>query len=210
MTLSMNEVEATAKKAARGAGYPWGLAEEAAKAARWLCARGLDGCTALAGLLEQTDAVDVSRLSPVAEGDEWRAPGGTLCPLATGAAISDRAHELGAGELRVGPIAQPILLVPFAALLAVQIKGTVTVVASDGEAVTDRDQLDLRSDFPALAPMATIAIGGEIRDATRRYRRADPDPGTWDRLTRLAHRTYAPATEESRLKGAGAGLADND
>ena len=32
MSLSLNEVESTAKKAARGAGYPWGLAEEAAKA----------------------------------------------------------------------------------------------------------------------------------------------------------------------------------
>ncbi|NND22495.1 MAG: DUF3726 domain-containing protein, partial [Silicimonas sp.] len=42
MSYSLNEVEATAKKAARGAGYPWGLAEEAAKATRWLCAHDID------------------------------------------------------------------------------------------------------------------------------------------------------------------------
>ena len=29
-------------------------------------------------------------------------------------------------------------------------------------------------------------------------------------LGRFAHRTYAPATQESRLAGAGAGLTDND
>jgi len=29
-------------------------------------------------------------------------------------------------------------------------------------------------------------------------------------LTRFAHNTYAPATEASRLAGAGAGLSDND
>ena len=29
-------------------------------------------------------------------------------------------------------------------------------------------------------------------------------------LNTFAHRTYAPATEESRLLGAGAGLSDND
>ncbi|MFV1875593.1 hypothetical protein [Nioella sp.] len=29
-------------------------------------------------------------------------------------------------------------------------------------------------------------------------------------LNAFAHRTYAPATEESRLAGAGAGLTDND
>ena len=43
MSLSLNEVESLAKKAARGTGYPWGLAEEAAKASRWLAARGVDG-----------------------------------------------------------------------------------------------------------------------------------------------------------------------
>ena len=47
MNLSLNEVEATAKKATRGAGYPWGLAEEAGKAVRWLCGAG---CGWLRGL----------------------------------------------------------------------------------------------------------------------------------------------------------------
>jgi hypothetical protein len=32
----------------------------------------------------------------------------------------------------------------------------------------------------------------------------------FDRLDSLAHKTYAPASEESRLAGAGAGLSDND
>ncbi|MEO0980892.1 MAG: DUF3726 domain-containing protein, partial [Pseudomonadota bacterium] len=40
--------------------------------------------------------------------------------------------------------------------------------------------------------------------------RATPDPDSWTRLGVLAHRTYAPATDESRLRGAGAGLSDND
>ena len=34
--------------------------------------------------------------------------------------------------------------------------------------------------------------------------------GCVETLGRLAHRTYAPATPESRLAGAGAGLTDND
>ena len=34
MTHSLNEIEATAKRAARGAGLSWGIAEEAAKDAR--------------------------------------------------------------------------------------------------------------------------------------------------------------------------------
>lgn len=33
---------------------------------------------------------------------------------------------------------------------------------------------------------------------------------TWNALTELASKTYVPATEASRLAGAGAGLTDND
>lgn len=40
MSFALNEIEATAKRATRGAGYDWGLAEDASKAVRWLCARG--------------------------------------------------------------------------------------------------------------------------------------------------------------------------
>ena len=51
MSYSLNEMEATAKRAARGAGYSWGLAEEASKATRWLCTQGLDGAAELAHVL---------------------------------------------------------------------------------------------------------------------------------------------------------------
>ncbi|MEL7259121.1 MAG: DUF3726 domain-containing protein, partial [Pseudomonadota bacterium] len=46
MSWSLNEVESLARKAARGAGYSWGLAEEAGKATRWTCAAGWPGGTA--------------------------------------------------------------------------------------------------------------------------------------------------------------------
>ncbi len=51
MSWSLNEIEGLARKAARGSGLSWGLAEEAGKATRWLCAAGLPGADALAGLL---------------------------------------------------------------------------------------------------------------------------------------------------------------
>ena len=42
MSYSLNEFEALALKAARGAGLPWGLAEEAGKAVRILSSFGFD------------------------------------------------------------------------------------------------------------------------------------------------------------------------
>ena len=196
MTFSLNEVEAIAKKAARGAGYPWGLAEEAGRATRWLAAHGLDGCAALAGLLE---AVDGAPPTPQ-PGPIWEAASGRLCPVATGAALSDHAHALGA-ETRLGAITQPLLLLPFAAFLA-RDKGTISVAWEGGGAVTD-GQVSTHGTTPAWSLWATLRLGGTLEAPRAPGSRADPAPEAWASLAAFAHRTYAPATEESRQKGAG-------
>ncbi|AAV96423.1 DUF3726 domain-containing protein [Ruegeria pomeroyi] len=210
MSFSLNEIEATAKRATRGAGYPWGLAEEAAKATRWLAAHDLDACAELAGLLTRIDGVPLADLAPEPKGTTWVASGGTMCPLAAGAALSDRAAQLRDTGIRLEQLARPALLMPFAALIAQQIGRPVTLRWEGGSAVTDGVALDLSGTAPDLAAWVEVSPGGQIDAATPIRSRARPAPEAWVTLNRLAHRTYAPATEESRLKGAGAGLSDND
>ncbi|MHC4974961.1 MAG: DUF3726 domain-containing protein [Planctomycetota bacterium] len=93
MTFSLNEVEAMGKRAARGAGLDWGIAEEAGKAARWLTAHGLPGPELLAQLLTRNEGKSYDELAPVSTDDVWQAESGCLCPLIAGAALSDRAAE---------------------------------------------------------------------------------------------------------------------
>ena len=95
MSYSLNEVEATAKRATRGAGYAWGVSEDAAKATRWLCAHDLDGVAHLARLL---DAPEPNAPNSV-DGD-WTGEG-ALCPLRTGCLLSDSAHLLNDGSIRI-------------------------------------------------------------------------------------------------------------
>lgn len=211
MTLSLNEVEATAKKAARGAGYPWGLAEEAGRAVRCLCAHDLDGCAALARLLAQTDGADLSGWTPQTGDGDWTAASGTLCPLITGAALSDRAGLLSQGGIGLDWTAEPLLLVPFALLCARRLGVVVAVAWGTSKATTDGTGIAIAGLLagPACDRVGIWAGGGHQRAMRRRYR-ADPSPEVHAALDRLAHRTYAPATEASRLRGAGAGLSDND
>ena len=42
MNLSLNEAQALAKKAAKGAGINWGAAHETGRAVRWLLEQGID------------------------------------------------------------------------------------------------------------------------------------------------------------------------
>jgi hypothetical protein len=61
----------------------------------------------------------------------------------------------------------------------------------------------------SLRVVGDVAAGAAADLATR-YDPAACGDGGWDALAVLTHRTYVPASEHSRAKGAGAGLIDND
>lgn len=210
MTLSLNETEALARKAARGAGYPWGLAEEAGRAVRWLCIRGLDGGAALADLLDQRESQPMAEATPALSGDTWAAVGGPLCPLVTGAALSDRALSLADRPFRLILVHQPILLIPFVGWAAGVLSGKLTLQWDGGQMVTDGTALQLEGQASAMAEQMQIRSGGALSLPVPHQTRAQVSPNSLSRLEGFAHRTYAPATEASRLKGAGAGVSDND
>lgn len=210
MTYALNEVEALAKRAARGAGYQWGLAEEAAKATRWLCGYGMDGCDALASLLRQVDAGEVGDTFEIIRSDTALGLDGAICPLTFGATLSDRALPAEMRVAHLETVAEPRLLLPFAASLAAQVKEPIKISASLGYVVTDGRQLSLQGSLAETSGRVTVEIGGCIVATDRaRHSRAAPNPAIWEELSRIAHRTYAPATELSRRLGAGVVEAGN-
>jgi len=214
MTYSFNEIEAMSKRAARGAGFDWGLAEEAGKATRWLSEQGFAGPETLAALLTQNDGRPYASLSPIDVNDVWNASTGTLCPLIAGTALCDLAARLDAG-ITLGQTSYPIFLVPFVATAA-KISGTALSLGWDNTEICVSSDGSLSvSDSGDLAASVTKAVlckGTDPSKCTYSYknRKQDVDAKAWATLGAFAHRTYAPATEESRLAGAGAGLSDND
>ncbi|WP_146347185.1 DUF3726 domain-containing protein [Phaeobacter marinintestinus] len=191
MSFSLNEVDAMAKRATRGVGYAWGLAEEAGKATRWLCAHSLDGVSVLAATLEDD-------------------PDPSSCPLIAGTALSDKAADLTDAPLTLIDLSQPMLLLAFAGSAARQLGHPVTLTCNSVVAVTDGSGLALSGTFPIQAKTVDIRLGGQMDTPLQTATRVTPDQNAWATLERFAHRTYAPATEESRRLGAGAGLSDND
>ena len=209
MNLSLNEIEALAKRAVRGAGYHWGAAEDAAKATRWLCLQGFDGAEELANLLVQDFAPAIKDHSPKSTRPEWRSAG-DLCPIMAGVLLSDCAEHLRRGPITLRDVAVPVLLLPFAGNVARRLGVAVSIDCEGWTAVTDGIHTDAKNSYPRRASEAVVRVGGALDDPRIRYSRAAPDPEALSFLNRLAHRTYAPATEQSRLMGAGAGLSDND
>ena len=190
MSFSLNEVEAMAKRAARGAGHTWGQAEEASKATRWLCAQGVDGVSVLAEVLKHGPSQG--------------------CPLGLGVALSDDAAALVVGPKQLGPVRQPEMVLPFAAMAARQLGKVVQLSCHTAKATTDGCALLVTGPLPADVEKLTISVvTADLHGATHATR-ATPSTVAWSFLSELAHLTYAPATEESRRLGAGAGLSDND
>lgn len=216
MSHSLNEIEALSKRAARGAGMSWGMAEETGKAVRWLASHQLPGVALLAGVLSRNDGIASAQVAPTALDGVWHAPSGTLCPLAAGAALNDCAEHLIDGcIIEMDCVSHPLLIVPFAAWAALHIEAPVTVawqnirITTDGYGVWTHDPKGQCGDATET-PMSFAKATARDDPAQSPALRGTICTGCWEQLNVFAHRTYAPATKASRLLGAGAGVSDND
>lgn len=216
MNVSLNEIEVLAKRASRGAGYAWGIAEESGKATRWLAAHGFASLETLLDLLKHKDSKSVGDAIPVATNNVWHAPSGELCPLVAGTILCDRMEIVAEGrDLVFGSVLHPLFVVPFAAMAAkisdatfeMRWDGIVMVVAARKVSMVRGDINQARS---CTQTVSIRRVEIDILDPVERLTHCSVDETIWARLNEFAHRTFAPATQASRLSGAGAGLSDND
>lgn len=215
--LSRSEIEALCAKAARGAGMAWGLAEEAGFAAGWLSARGIDGPGALADHLAWAEGRSWHALCPTVAPGAWTASsGGMLCPVALGATLCDfcalPAAALDGGGLTVGPVSQPVMLVPFVAAMAQTLGHPVAMDWPGGRVVVAGSgaMAGALSDL-ATRPAATLRLrrATDLLDPVPAATRAGCSRATIARLDALALKTTVPPSDTSR-GDAGAGGSDND
>ena len=213
IALSLGEAEALLRKAARGAGRSWGMAEECGRTIRWLESYGLAAMALAADLLAQTDGVADTALAP-----GWSATGGLihrgarpLCPIALGTALSDHAGATG----RIGPVFAPLLLLPHLASIAQRhgqayalTWGESRFVLTAGGALGAHDGPDLgqrQAAWVAWGPSYT-----EDAAAALRPHRAHCPSSAYASLNQLAERTFAPETEARRQSGAGEAKLSTD
>ena len=212
MNFSLTETDALCRKAAKGAGMSWGLAEEAGKSVRWLVSHRQDGPAALAELLILRET-GRARGVPVTGADGWRGERG-LCPIRCGASLSDYSHTLQLNEpVTLYDVHQPVLLVSFLAHIA-HLHGASVILECAESALAIGPDGSLAGPV-SLPPLADCKITLKTDQAaphmaTGPQTRATLSAEALEHLSRFAHRTYAPATEASRLLGAGAGTTDND
>lgn len=213
-SYSLNEMQALSLKAARGVGLAWGICEEAAWAARWLAAHGIDGAHALVLVLQKLAEGDAVALAPDTDKNPWQARQ-NMSPLLAGVTLMDRSALFQADTLALDEVDTPIFLAPFCAELAKLWQSPLLVRSTDATRAfsfqTDGASLWAEGELMGLANVEIVKCEIKPQSAPMgNETRARPSAADLEILNAYAARIYAPDTETSRLKGAGAGVSDND
>lgn len=213
LDYSIGEAESLVLKAYRGAGFSWGMAQEAGHAAAWMSMYGLPALEQFAQLLPAIDGKRISEIVPLMHiPGKWSNPTGTLCPVVAGTAFADGDYDLSDSGLELENVLQPLILLPFLS----QSDRTIEV------AIDEENYLCGANICACIAGTAgnisgptctsvSVKQSDRVLENTLAFsQRAIVDSAAVDQLNIFAHRTYVPASEASRLAGAGAGLLDND
>jgi hypothetical protein len=202
LDLSLNEVEGLAQKAARGAGLPWGVAEDTGRAAAWMAAHVGPWAEGLLALLEAPPPAEVSplllagRLADSFAGlhlAHVAAPVWALPGLLLTARLPLRLHLVDAGvEIRCNPT------------------GAAGATGMETSATCPAEALAAVPDSALTLAFCGATLARLPHPIGPHFRRSRVSADAWRRLTALAFRTYVPPSERSRRSGAGAGLLDDE
>ncbi len=205
MIYSLNEIDSHCKKAARGAGMAWGYAEEIGKAARWLAAFKLPGVNLLCSFLIQTEHEKLK--PPIIESQNHiHADHDILCPIHTGSYIADTFVGSSNQEYSFKRLGFPLLLLPFLARLADQAKLSISYQYHDNLFNYADGKLKSNVNGTLICDYVKYADGiftaQPVNGENARVTGQEIDTADWNFLNSYAHKTYVPATEQSR-RGAG-------
>ena len=205
MTWSGNELRAQVTKAARGLGYDWGRAKYLGESVLRAERNQIPALTTLLHLRGELDPSQ-SKLHQIHLSIGIDDP---VDAVDLGIALVDRLPILEfANETSFHVIGCPLFL----GLLCYGLTGTeraLRIGIGAVDCVVQADRIDVRGVLPLRGQCVIVACPNRQGrwDATCRFTVSDADAAI---LEHYASRVYAPATEASRLAGAGAGLQDND
>ena len=213
--LSLNEVESLAAKVARGSGFSWGLAEEVGRSARQLAQGGFpwaDALLALAGKAGELRAPSPSQASRWRHRQPEMDSTAPLCPIRTAALLIDDPAILGVGgPLHLANVGVPLWIAGM--LTASSAAGGFDVAWPAASASASRLRVVPNAAGDAwLTPAADVRISPVAASPTAPppLRRALADAAVLAALGSFAERVYVPASESSRVKGAGGGSIDEE
>ena len=201
---SLSEIETTAKRASRAAGYSWGIAEEVGKSIRLSELFGFPGIKHL-NLYYQNkkkeNFEEIKLINEINKSDE-----SSFCPIILGVNFIDQVKNLEIlKKCSVENLAYPLLLLPFLSR-ASEIIGKKLLLSFDNCKFLLNFNVSISSNI-LDKEMSILSKKVEISFLENEDNFSDQD---WENLYKLAEDTFVEETDSLKKGAAGAGLTDND
>ena len=201
---TLSEIDTTSKRAAKGAGFSWGISEEIGKNMRLLELFGLSGIKNLNKYLKDYKKKQFQKIALISEINETKK--NPFCPIILGTNFIDQVNLFDKkNNIKIINVAFPILFLPFVSRASEVIGKRIFLKIDEKEFLLNFNQ----------SIYSNYLNGDIVEKATKIKVKFVENKNTfnekeWKELYTLSEETFVEESEELKQTAAGAGLTDND
>ena len=201
---SFSEIDTTAKRASKAAGFSWGMAEEIGKSIRSLELFGLPGIINLNNYLKKIKQKNPKKIEKIEK--ENKTGDKELCPIYSGVAFLDRCLELEKlKSLKFYNVSYPLLMLPFISRASEMMSKKILVQFDKSSFLLNFDKSIFSKNIEKQAQSIAKIVNIEFMENKNSFSKQD-----WKELYKLSEETFVDESDSLKKTGAGAGLTDND
>ena len=202
---SFSEIETTSKRASKAAGFSWGIAEEVGKNIKNLEMFGLPGVKNLNLYFKKIRKNPSEKPSKIQKKNKSKSK--ELCPIYCGTAFLDSCKKLeNLKIIKFFNVSYPLLLLPFLSRASDIVGKKISVKYEKNNFLLNFDKTifsNSTNNGKIIAKTKEVSI--IFLENNNSFSLKE-----WKELYKLSEETFLGETENLKIKGAGAGLTDND
>ena len=200
---SFSEIDTTVKRATKGVGFAWGVAEEVGKNIWLLEMFGLPGLKNLNLYFKNIKQKEFKNLTLITKENISKLP---YCPIIAGTSFLDQINSANEqNEIKIENMGFPILFLPFLSRASEIIGKRNFVSIDDKDFLLNFNQTIYSNYFSGDIIEKGSSIKIKFLENINSFTEKD-----WQELYKLSENTFVEETEELKKSAAGAGLTDND
>ena len=202
---SFSEIDTTSKRASKAAGFAWGIAEEVGKNMRNLEMFGLPGVKNLNLYFQKIKENPTEKPKKIEKENKPQAK--EFCPIHCGTIFLDNCKVLESLKIiKFKNVSYPLLFLPFISRASNIVGKKIKVQYEGNNFLLNFDKTifakNIKSDH-VVSVAKELSI--EFLENNNSFSVQE-----WQELYKLSEETFVKESESSKIKGAGAGLKDND
>ena len=201
---SFSEIDTTAKRASKAAGFSWGIAEEIGKSIRSLELFGLPGIINLKNYLKKIKQKHPKKIAKIEK--ENKIDDRELCPIYSGVALLDSCLELEKiKSIKFYNLSYPLLILPFISKASEIISKKILIQYDNTSFLLNFDKSIFSKNIDKQVQSLANVVNIEFIENKNSFSEQD-----WKELYKLSEETFVEESDSLKATAAGAGLTDND